>query len=59
MSKPQTKERDDEFEGGTPAGFKQSRRPLKEGETVPPIPSIYEQLDRAGSKSRNSKSPGP
>ncbi len=37
---------DDSDNGGTPSAD-QFRRPLRHGEVVPPIPSIYEQLAKA------------
>ena len=38
---------DDDFEAGAPPSADQFRRPLRHGEVVPPIPSIYEQLAMA------------
>jgi len=37
---------DDDFDSVMPSAD-QFRRPLQQGETVPPIPSIYEQLAMA------------
>lgn len=44
MSKRKTAQYDDdEFDSVVPSADS-FRRPLQQGETVPPIPSIYEQL---------------
>lgn len=38
---------DDDLEAATAPDIDQLRRPLRHGECVPPIPSIYEQLTMA------------
>lgn len=38
---------EDDLDSGSAPGIDQLRRPLRHGECVPPIPSIYEQLTMA------------
>lgn len=38
---------DDDLDANSAPGIDQLRRPLRNGEIVPPIPSIYEQLAMA------------
>lgn len=38
---------DDDFESAGPCRSEQFRRPLRQGETVPPIPTMYEQVAMA------------
>lgn len=38
---------DDDFDPGGAPSADQFRRPLRHGEVIPPIPSIYEQLAMA------------
>lgn len=48
MSKRKIEQYDDEdFDTGSAPDLDQLRRPLRNGEVVPPIPSIYEQLAMA------------
>lgn len=48
MSKRKIDDSDDEdFDAGGAPSADQFRRPLRQGEVIPPIPSIFEQLAMA------------
>jgi hypothetical protein len=42
---------EDDFEASSVPSADQFRRPLRQGEVIPPIPSIYEQLAMAAATS--------